>query len=418
MTSLQTSVMGGVKGADNPVPSNVRTMAEHTHAAGYQTGVFTANPNAGRLGGLERGVDSFQEGWEEFSYWDGLGNWNRSSSYLHESFWIWREAYPGKPYWVHFQTVDIHGDFPAPAPFGGLYVSPEEVGLWEEWTGHFREQGLHWNTHPGAFEELGIDRVGFFALMQGMYDEALALNDDQIGRLVERLKATGDWENTLLVIASDHSIAAAAGDLRFFMQDSLPPHWAMRNPYLRPSISRVPLMFIWPGHIPRGQRFSEPVVSMIDVLPTILDLAGLPLPDIVQGRSLAPLLLGTGGVESRPVILDEFHADPETGELHGILEVIDGRWGASLEVNPWPPGQGQPDRWRRPVPFLLYDLWTDPYCFHSLHEERPDLAEKYTAFLEDQWEAHQALGQYFTAAEEVVLTAQQLEMLRTLGYIR
>ncbi|MFH1763269.1 MAG: sulfatase-like hydrolase/transferase, partial [Gemmatimonadota bacterium] len=385
MTSLQTSVMGGAKGGYNLVPENARTMAQHMHAAGYQTGVFTANPNAGRLGGLERGVDSFQEGWTAFSYYDR--NWNRSSSYLHESFWRWRETYPREPYWGHFQTVDIHGDFPAPAPFGGLFVSAEEARLWGEWRNRFQEEGLAWTLDRDAFETLEVDRVAFFTLMQGMYDEALAYNDYQIGRLVERLKAVGEWENTLLVIAADHSIAAAAGDLRYFREDSLPPSWAMRNPYFRPSISRVPLMFIWPGHIQAGQRFSEPAVSMIDVLPTILDLAGLPFPDVVQGRSLAPLLLGTGGVENRPVILDEFDLDQETGELRGILEVIDGRWGASLEINPWPPGKGKPEMWRRPVPFLLFDLWNDPYCLHSLHEERPDLVEKYTAFLEAQWEA-------------------------------
>ena len=190
---------------------------------------------------------------------------------------------------------------------------------------------------------------------------------------------------------------------------------------IRPSITRIPLVFVWPGHIEGGQRFSEPVVSMIDVLPTVLDLVGLSLPEVMQGQSLAPLLLGEGGVEPRPVILDEFDVDRETGEFRGTIEVIDGRWGASLEINPWPPEEDDDELdalRRRPVPLLLYDLWTDPMCLHSVHEERPDLVEKYTAFLEEQFEAHKALGQYFTAAEEVVLTPEQLEMLRTLGYIR
>ena len=189
----------------------------------------------------------------------------------------------------------------------------------------------------------------------------------------------------------------------------------------RPSISRVPLLFVWPGHIEGGQRFSEPIVSMIDALPTILDLVGLPLPEVLQGQSLAPLLLGEGDVEARPVILDEFEVDRVTGEFRGIIEVADGRWGASLEINPWPPEEDDDELdalRRRPVPLLLFDLWNDPYCLHSLHEARPDLVEKYTAFLEEQWEAHQALGQYFTPAEDVVLTPEQLEMLRALGYIR
>ncbi len=179
-------------------------------------------------------------------------------------------------------------------------------------------------------------------------------------------------------------------------------------------MSRVPLIIVWPGRVAGGQRFSQPV-SMIDMLPTILDLAGLPMPDVMQGQSLAPLLLGEEGWEPRPVILDEFYVDHETGELRGRIEVIDGRWGASLGINPDPE---VPEEERRPVPLLLYDLWNDPECRHSLHEERPDLVEKYTVFLEAQWEAHQSLAKLFTPGAEVALTPEQLETLRALGYIQ
>ena len=72
----------------------------------------------------------------------------------------------------------------------------------------------------------------------------------------------------------------------------------------------------------------------------------------------------------------------------------------------------------RPVPLLLYDLWNDPMALWSLHEERPDLVQKYTAFLEEQFEAHLALSQYFTPSGAVELTPEQLRTLRTLGYIR
>ena len=52
------------------------------------------------------------------------------------------------------------------------------------------------------------------------------------------------------------------------------------------------------------------------------------------------------------------------------------------------------------------------------YEERPDLVEKYTAFLEAQFEAHLALSQYFTRSGDVALTPEQLQTLRTLGYIQ
>ncbi len=186
------------------------------------------------------------------------------------------------------------------------------------------------------------------------------------------------------------------------------------------SVSRIPLIVVWPGRIAGGQRFDQPV-SMIDLLPTILDLAGLPMPEVMQGQSLAPLLLGEEGWEPRPVILDEFYVDQETGELSGAIAVIEGRWGASLAIDPDP--ERPPDRRlrelrERPAPLLVCDLRNDPMCLHSLHEERPDLVEKYTAFLEAQWQAHQALAQLFTPSESVALTPEQLETLRALGYIQ
>ena len=154
---------------------------------------------------------------------------------------------------------------------------------------------------------------------------------------------------------------------------------------------------------------------MIDVLPTILDLVGLPMPEIMQGQSLAPLLLGQGAWEQRPVILDEFEVDQENGELSGLIEIIEGRWGASLQINPDP---DVPEEERRPVPLLLYDLWNDYWCLRSVHEEHPELVEHYTTLLEEQWEAHQALAQLFTPSESVALTPEQLRTLRTLGYIQ
>ena len=101
--------------------------------------------------------------------------------------------------------------------------------------------------------------------------------------------------------------------------------------------------------------------------------------------------------------------------------MIDGRWGASLQINPRPPDEDEDEDdalWRRPVPLLLYDLWSDHFALNSVHEERPDLVEKYTALLEAQWEAHQALAQRFTPGDEVQLTPDQLRTLRALGYIK
>jgi arylsulfatase A-like enzyme len=402
MTSLHTSVLGGEA---TEIPEQAVTMAEHLHRAGYQTALFTSNPYAGRYAGLVRGVDVLRDA--------GAERETASSVELHEDYWSWREAYPGEPYFVHFQTTDVHGPFDPVSPFAGLYVSPELRERYFEWNRQIEEAGAYrWPRFPDSavFAEAGIDPVVHYHARRGLYDEQMAHQDYQLGQLVERLKATGEWEHTLLIVAADHG--PGAGGLR-------DPSGAMYDPMFRSWVTRIPLLIVWPGRTAGGQRLSQPV-SMIDVLPTILDLVGSPMPEVMQGQSLAPLLLGEEGWEPRPVILDEFEVDPVTGELTGVIEVVDGRWGASLLIKPRPGarqlGSGQS---QRAVPLLLYDLWNDPYTQHSLHEERPDLVEKYTEFLEAQFEAHQSLAQRFTHSGEVTpLTPEQLRTLRALGYIQ
>ncbi len=412
MTSLHHSVLGGYKTDSDPLPEQAVTMAQHLHRAGYQTAVFTSNVYAGTMSSLDRGVDTLREAGAEPN--------SASSEELHEDFWNWREAYPGEPYWAHFQTTDVHWPWKPVAPFAGLFVNPDLRERFYEWERRLaKAAGLPgpgwvgpWRYPPEAFEKTGINRMAFFDVARSLYDEVMAHNDYQLGQMVERLKASGEWEHTLLIVAADHSNAHALG-----LVDPLPPRW---GPNFRSMATRVPLIVVWPERIAPGQRFNPPV-SMIDVLPTILDLTGLPAPEVMQGQSLAPLLLGKDGWEPRPVILDEFYVDWDTGELSGLIEVVDGRWGASLRIAPSKEeGEEQeaPPKRRRPVPLLVYDLWNDPYCLHSLHEERPDLVEKYTQFLEARWEAHQALAQRFTKSGATPLTPEQIRTLRSLGYVQ
>jgi arylsulfatase A-like enzyme len=399
MTSLHHSVLGGYKNDADPLPDQAVTMAQHLRRAGYQTAVIVSNPFAATMSGLDRGVDILREA--------GVKPNSVSSKELHEDFWRWREAYPGEPYWVHFQTTDVHWPHRPEAPFAGLFSSSELRKTYYEWDRKLRAGSGPFLTR---FKKTGISREAYADAQRRLYDENMAHNDYQLGQLVERLKARGEWEHTLLIVAADHGYVAAG----WRVLDPLAPSWA---PHFNSHMTRVPLIMLWPERIVPGQRFSYPV-SMIDVLPTILDLTGLPMPEVMQGQSLAPLLLGKEGWEPRPVILDEFNVDPLTGELRGLIEMIDGRWGASLEINPDPDEDDAPPERRRPVPLLLYDLWADPYCLHSLHEERPDLAEKYTQYLEAQWEAHQALAQHFTRSGETLLTPEQMETLRSLGYVQ
>lgn len=406
LTSLQHSVMGGLKNNRNAPPEQVSTLAEHMHSAGYQTALFTSNPNAATTSSLDQGVDVLRE--------NSVDPTSASTRELHRDYWKWRDEYPGNPYYVHFQTTDVHWPHDPPAPFAGLFVPHERRKVLDQWEQTLRGDEGFPDFQDADFDEAGINRFSFYDGKRGVFDETMAHQDDQLGRLVKRLKVTGEWENTLLIIAADHGVVASSLDYAVGLLETSPPQW---GPMFRSGTTHVPMIFIWPGHIAPGQRFSQRV-SMIDVLPTILDFAELPMPEVMQGQSLAPLLLGNQGWEPRPVIIDEFYQDRNTGKFLGRIEVLDGRWGASLEINEDPENDDRPAEKRRPVPLLLYDLWNDPLCVKSLHEERPDLVKKYTAFLEAQFASHRALAQRFTRTEDSPLTPEQLRGLRTLGYIQ
>ncbi|MDX1385924.1 MAG: sulfatase-like hydrolase/transferase, partial [Thermoanaerobaculia bacterium] len=404
MTSIPHSALGGYRSDTDRVPDGAVTMAEHLHAAGYQTAVISSNPYAASLSGLERGADFLHETGIE-------PNNSESSRLLHESFWRWRTAYPAEPYWVHLQSTDIHEPFKPVAPYSGLYVDPELRERYEEWDPKLYPGG-GWRD-PAAYREHGIDRARYTHAQQGLYDEAMAHNDARIGELVARVEERGEWQDTLLIVAADHGYPAACHRL-------MEPSGPMWGPMFNSHETHVPLLFVWPGRIAPGRRFTDPV-SMLDVLPTLLDLLGLEVPDTAQGRSLAPLLLGEDGWEPQPVFLDEFSVDPETGEMEGLIEIVDGWWGASLEIGEGSAndigGVGPITEDRRPVPLLLYDLRDDPYTQRSLHQEHPELVERYTRLLRRRWQAHVELGETLGEAGRVAVGAEQLEALRALGYL-
>jgi arylsulfatase A-like enzyme len=401
MTSLQHSVLGGYENPADPLPDQARTMAQILHDAGWQTGVFTSNAWCGVLSNLERGVDFLRE--------TVPGPNSTSSRELHEAFFRWRDAYPGQPYWVHFQTTDVHWPWEPVPPIAGTFLSGADRDAFHEMERRLGEasgaSGRDWalRAAPALFQKAGVDPRAYFDGVRGVYDEALAHNDFQLGRLVEQLQARGEWEDTLLIVTADHGDWPGLG----YLGDLNP---FVRIPNFHPYLTRVPLVVVWPGRIAPGQRFAQPV-SLLDLLPTILELSGEPVPEALQGQSLAPLLLGQPGWEPRPVILDEFNVDSKTKRLQGFLEIVDGRWGASLAL-----GQEGEGRDAGP-PLVLYDLWNDPFCKRSLHAERPGLAKKYRALLERRFREHLRRAKGYTRSGEGALSSEQLQTLKSLGYL-
>ena len=103
--------------------------------------------------------------------------------------------------------------------------------------------------------------------------------DDQLGRMLEVLEETGQRENTVIIFTSDHG-------------ETLGDHGLIQKGCrFYEGLVRVPLIFSLPGQFVGGLK-SDALVELVDKVPTLLDLAGLPIPEQMHGHSLLPILRG------------------------------------------------------------------------------------------------------------------------------
>lgn len=116
-------------------------------------------------------------------------------------------------------------------------------------------------------------------LDQAKYWAQIELIDENVGRLLDLLDETGQRENTIVIFTSDHG-------------ESLGDHGLRRKGCrFYEGLVRAPLMISWPGRFQQGLR-SDALVELTDIVPTLLEAAGLPVADRIQGRSLRPILEG------------------------------------------------------------------------------------------------------------------------------
>jgi choline-sulfatase len=137
--------------------------------------------------------------------------------------------------------------------------------------------------HPGLRDEVnvqGVKKKRDEATIRNEIGRQFACNeriDQQIGRVIQKLKQTGDFENTVIVYTSDHGMAIGRHGLQG--KQNLYEHtW------------RVPLIVSGPG-IPQGKRVTGNVY-LLDVLPTLCDLAEITPPKTVEGMSMMPVIRG------------------------------------------------------------------------------------------------------------------------------
>jgi arylsulfatase A-like enzyme len=127
-----------------------------------------------------------------------------------------------------------------------------------------------------------------------VYEYLVEKVDGNIGKILEALERRGLARRTIIVFTSDHGDHGGAHGLPF------------KGPAMYEELVRIPLAVSFPDEIPPGRRLNDLVVN-VDLLPTLCDLAGLPVPKRIHGRSLKPLLRGNK-VAWRDYVIGEYYS--------------------------------------------------------------------------------------------------------------
>ncbi len=197
--------------------------------------------------------------------------------------------------------------------------------------------------------------------------------DTAIGGILTALEETGALDNTLLVFLSDNG-----GSLTFGADNG--PYRGQKGLVFEGGI-RVPALVHWPAGGLSGGETIEGRVGYIDLMPTLLTLAGIEAgPSAFDGVDLTPMIREGAGAPDRPWF--SFRAVP-SGEL---LSVIDGRWkfvrmGAPILATPESSPEGSTEA--STVQEFLFDLETDPYEQTNLKDRHPDILARLDAMARD-----------------------------------
>jgi len=165
--------------------------------------------------------------------------------------------YPPKEFFDLFPIDRVH--LPKQAPPDAPPLIPLLARKQQEWRGLTEEQ---------------------VRTMIAAYYGMVTMMDESVGTVYRALEGLGLADNTIVSYTSDH------GDLLY-------QHRMFLKFNFFEGSARIPMILSWPGHLPQ-RRVVNTIVEHVDMYPTFCELAGLPIPETVQGRSLLPLLKGRG----------------------------------------------------------------------------------------------------------------------------
>jgi arylsulfatase A-like enzyme/Tfp pilus assembly protein PilF len=325
----------------NRLPASAVTLAKVLHDHGYSTAAFLGSAVLDSRFGLNQGFDTYFDHFD-FSRLDeaNLDLMERRGDQVMDNALAWLKTHPRQPFFLWVHLYDPHYPYAPPEPYASRY-----------------------RAQP--------------------YDGAIAFADAQVGRLSAFLRDAGIYANALLVLAGDHG-------------EGLGEHGEKTHGFfVYNSTLHVPLLVKVPGV---ASRTIETEVSLVDVMPTVLQALRLPVPSSVQGRSLLSEVVG-----KPPANKSNLYAETYLPLLHF-------RWSQLRAIE-----AGGMKYIEAPRP-ELYDTRTDPQETKNLLQGKQAVAHEMHGRLQNL--LHRYTPAAGGGAQETEPTDPALaDRLRSLGYV-
>jgi arylsulfatase len=357
---------------------SLATLPEQLQQLGYETAAFVANLFILEEYGFGRGFDHFED----------FDETRPDGEVINREVIRWLEQRPhrDKPLFLYLHYMDVHGPYDAgPAFHEPLLDEVEGMLRKRRLTGDEIERLGYLGRPPKDHRDTKRHErlAAFREYWVARYDAGIREFDDHLKVLRAALMQAGIWQDAYVVVTSDHGEALCEHG-----------HWDHGYSVHNTEV-HVPLILRWPEHLPTGRRV-EYVVSLIDVMPTLLDQLGGTLPDRIQGSSLVQLIAGHKPAEPSLVFSEAVKAgDEQKAVQYGKWKLI-----------------AIPETGRR----MLFDLSKDPEEQDDVSGRYPDGVGALEELLDQQLAENEMLSRDVTPSTRK-LRDDQIERLRSLGYL-
>jgi len=376
----------GVRDRGDTLAPDVPTLAELFAAHGWQTGGFTNCYFLTPEFRIERG----------FAHYDAAHDIEspRAADATNEAVFAWLDTLaPDRPIFLFAHYFDVHSDwdvlaYDAPDEYRKRFAGDPPPGFR---TGDGKVSATRWIAQQNRKgPDLTPEELEH---LRGLYDAGVAWTDAQLGALLDGLDARGRLRDAIVIVTADHGeeflehgkllhTQVFEESMRIPLVVSLPEMRGAKGPSCRPLAG---LATPAPGR-------TGALVQHVDLLPTLAECLGFPLPAGVQGRSFRAVL--AGGASAR----DAVYFDTPRGTQIGMLR--DG----------WKLVEAPPSGRRR-----LYRLDRDPGERTDLAQQEPERVAAMAAELARHREENEAAR---VAGERVDVPDEVHEALEALGYVR